>query len=69
MKRYIIVLPNGKEIVFYGDDRAALLFARAHGGAVKEIETAGAQDPDGAPPAAEGAEAQEEEGTKSRKKR
>jgi len=66
MKRYIIVLPNGKEIVFYGDDRAALLFARAHGGAVKEIETAGAQDPEGAPPAAEG---DQEEGTKPRRKR
>ena len=61
MKRYIIVLPNGKEIVFYGDDRAALIFARAYGGTVKEGEA------EGAPPAAEGY--QEEDGTKPRRKR
>jgi len=66
MKRYIIVLPDGKEILFYGDDRGALLFARAQGGTVKEDEAAGAQEPEGAPPAAEG---DQEDGTKSRKKR
>jgi len=64
MKRYIIVLPNGKEIVFYGDDRAALIFARAYGGTVKEDEAAGGGE--GSPSAAEG---DQEEGTKPRRKR
>ena len=64
MKRYIIVLPDGREVVFYGDVRGAWLFACAYGGTVKEDEAAGGGE--GSPSAAEG---DQEEGTKPRRKR